>query len=274
MSIKTGISWCDHTWSPWIGCEKVSPGCMHCYVETMVNGRMNRPETWGKRGTRPKTKSWPQVRSWNRAALRAGERRRVFPSLCDVFENRDDDQRAILAEMWDLVAECPGLDFLLLTKRPDHIRQLLPREWGNGWPNVWLGVSVESGEKFCICGHSRRPVSERVEVLAGVPAVVRFVSYEPAIGPPGGIFSAVFDWLIYGAESGQDRRPEGTPEDPKLWAEEVRDTCKKLGIAYWHKQSSGFRSGQGVELKGELIHELPTPRQGPPPRVTGQGRLF
>ena len=116
--------------------------------------------------------------------------------------------------------------------------------------------------------------------MAEIPAAIRFVSYEPAIGSPTGFLDMIrdrfpcveafgtawpIDWIIYGGESGAGRRPEGIPKDPKAWARQIRDFCRNRrvdlgGIDFWHKQSSAFRAGQGVELDGELIHELPTPR--------------
>lgn len=92
--------------------------------------------------------------------------------------------------------------------------------------------------------------------------MVRFVSYEPAIGPPlrlGGAWDEM-DWIIYGGESGARRRPEGEPNDPKSWARTLRGYCSRAGIAYWHKQSSAFRPGQGVELDGAIVQQLPIPR--------------
>ena len=460
MSETTGISWADHTWNPWLGCAKVSPGCKNCYAQTWLTGKMGRAETWGKTGTRNRTTTWPQVRAWNRKAAADGVRRRVFPSLQDFFEARDAAQLEVMEDAFELIRECPALDFLILTKRPGNIAGCLPEDWGpDGWPNVWLGVSVESGEDSCICGASGRPVRERMEVLSQVPAVVRFVSYEPAIGPldirpmlgydpvheknekrrgclrcgyqwrapdrrsgtgmedglsakgsreihlstdlredaksgeddspglpsgqgharrrevsgrssppgmaslpgrdsgrvddqpqerrperqpagklggddllreheaqddawelqpvrgeeppmppkrcprcgnadtaivrgesyltRGGVWSELrtrlgdlsespplLDLLIYGGESGAGRRPEGSPGDEKRWARKVRDECRSAGIAFWHKQSACFKPGQGVELDGEIIQELPTPRRADPLPAKGQGLLF
>jgi protein gp37 len=279
MGENTGISWCHHTFNPWIGCAKISPGCNNCYAEEWITNRMGRGEAWGKNGTRAQTKTWPDVRRWNRQAEADGVRRRVFPSLCDPFECRDAAQMSILDDMWGLIAECPDLDFLLLTKRAGNIRGSLPEDWGPaGWANVWLGVSVESGEDSCVCGVSRRPVRDRVRVLSGVPAVVRFVSYEPAIGPPGQLLSGVDrlenppDMWIYGGESGGQRRPEGIAGDSKAWARQLRRFCKVRKVAFWHKQSKAFRPGQGVELDGEIIQQLPAPRPGSP--LPGQRPLF
>lgn len=272
MAESTGISWADHTFNPWLGCAKVSPGCRFCYAETLITVRMGRLDAWGKAGTRTRTKTWDSVHRWNRQAEDEGVRRRVFPSLCDPFECRDNPQMEILDDMFDLIAECPALDFLLLTKRPGNILGALPESWGQGWPNVWLGVSVESGEESCVCAVSRRPVWERLEVLSGVPAVVRFVSYEPAIGSPriADVRWDLADWVIYGAESGAGRRPEGVPGEGKLWARQMRGFCHRNGVAFWHKQSSSFRPGQGAELDGQMIQELPTPRRGTPAVLPGQ----
>jgi len=97
---------------------------------------------------------------------------------------------------------------------------------------VWLGASIEDMR-----------VAERAAILAAVPARVRFVSYEPALGPLDDMPLTGIDWVIYGGESGPRRRPED-----KAWARSMRDRCRAAGIAFWHKQSAHRRPGRGVAL--------------------------
>jgi protein gp37 len=197
----TGISWADATFNPWVGCEKVSPGCARCYAETLVTGRMGRAGTWGADGTRERTSpaNWRKPLAWNAAAEKTGIRRRVFcASLADVFEPRPelDPWRA---DLFDLIARTPALDWLVLTKRPEVARDWL-RAWyetpiaatagypGDGplfryegdddvvprWgclPNLWMGVSIENARH-----------TYRADVLREIPAAVRFISAEPLLG--------------------------------------------------------------------------------------------
>jgi protein gp37 len=109
---NSSIAWTDHTYSPWIGCTKVSPGCDHCYAEAEWDTRRHRV-AWGPHGERSRTKTAKDVLAWNRKAKAAGIRHRVFcASLSDVFDNQvPTDWRA---DLWALIAACPDLDFLLL----------------------------------------------------------------------------------------------------------------------------------------------------------------
>jgi protein gp37 len=202
---------------------------------------------WGPEAARQVTKGpWRDVVRWDTAARADGIRRRVFcGSLCDVFESHPTAD-ATRPRVWETIRACSGLDWLLLTKRPERIADHLPPDWRGGWPHVWLGTTVEDMR-----------VAPRVDVLRSVPAAVRFVSYEPALGPLDDLDLRGIDWLIYGGESGPGRRP-----DRRVWARSMRDRCRSCGVAYWHKQESGPRMGQGEALDGEIIHELPRGRMG------------
>lgn len=247
MSEQTIIAWTSHTFNPWMGCEKVSAGCANCYALTLTKNRMGL-DLWGppKTTTRQVTKSpWQNVLKWNREAIAAGERRRVFcASLCDVFEDHPI-ANATRPRLWNLIRECTGLDWQLLTKRPHRIVDNLPEDWGpDGWPHVWLGTSVEDMR-----------VAERVDHLRDIPAVVRFISYEPAIGPLDDLDISGIDWIIYGGESGPGHRPED-----KDWARVMHAKCSENGTAFFHKQSAGWRTELGIELDGKIVREYPTPR--------------
>lgn len=174
MGESTGISWTDHTFNPWWGCQRVSPGCEHCYAEKLAVTR-RKLDVWGP----PKTTERKRIASgmkdlpkWNAAAKRDGVRRRVFcASMADVFE--DAPQVALWrAEALDLLAQCEGLDVQLLTKRPQNIRAMVPPSWLESWPaHVWVGTTVED----------QRRANERIPHLLAVPAAVRFLSCEPLL---------------------------------------------------------------------------------------------
>lgn len=236
-----------------MGCTKVSAGCTHCYAETLTKNRMGLA-LWGDKAARQVTKQpWVNVRQWERAAanghdgiLGAGQPSLVFlGSLMDWAENRPDlvEPRG---RMWDLIRACPHLHFQMLTKRPENIRGMLPADWGaTGWPNVWLGTSIEDMR-----------VAARADRLRDVPAVVRFISYEPALGSLNGLDLAGIDWVIYGGESGSGFRSED-----KQWARDMHAKCSAAGVAFFHKQSSGYRTEMGIELDGKIVREFPRPRK-------------
>lgn len=172
MGKDTGIPWTDHTFNMTWGCTKISLGCANCYADVWA-------ARWGLDlwGANPRRlfgpKHWAEPLKWQAAAKRDGVRRRVFTSsMADVFE----DHPAIDAErpkLWDLIRKTPDLDWQLLTKRANRIAANLPDDWGDGWPNVWLGVSVEN----------QATADERIPHLLKIPAAVRFLSVEPLLGP-------------------------------------------------------------------------------------------
>lgn len=224
-----------------MGCTRVSEGCRNCYAATLTKNRMGL-DLWGDRAPRQVTKApWKNVRQWNAAAAKSGKMKKVFlGSLMDWAEDRQD-----LVEprerMWGVIRESRNLIFQMLTKRPENINRLLPSDWGNGWDNVWLGCTIEDNR-----------VAHRAAPLIENPAIVHFVSYEPAIGPLDELDLTDIEWVIYGGESGPGYRPED-----KQWARNMRDRCRDRGIAFFHKQSAGHRTELGIELDGDIVREYP-----------------
>ena len=261
MGRKTGIGWCDFSFNFWNGCNKISPGCKHCYAEE-IDRRFRGGDHWGADAPRQffDDEHWKEPRRWDRAAEKAGQRRRVFGgSTMDFFEDRPDlvpwRERA-----WDLIRDTPHLDWLLVTKRPENIPAMLPRghgrlasgvrlPWSMGaWPNVWIGVTCEDQEH----AELRIPLLFAVEPRP----VVLFASYEPALGPinwnrlhveGGRHFSALhyqrdsnfyssdnkLDWIIVGCESGRKARPYHAS-----WFRQTRDQCIEAETALFVKQAT------------------------------------
>ena len=267
------IEWTDHTFNPWIGCQHVSPGCDHCYAETQNAFRKWNGGTWGPHAPRERTAdvTWKKPIKWNAEAREFrrehGHRPRVFcASLADVFDNKaPSDWRQ---DLFALIRECRRLDWLMLTKRPQNIVKMLPADWGDGYRNVWLGVTAEDQAHF----------DQRWKILQNVPARIKFISYEPALGPlrlPK--HGPLPDWLISGGESGGGARPL----DPQ-WIRDIIKDCRRRGGAPFHKQWGTYKSNplvveQGMTIEaakccdpdtiakggglvdGELVHEYPLP---------------
>jgi protein gp37 len=169
---------------------------------------------------------WATPLRWNREAEYAGVRRRVFcSSMCDVF-----DPHPTVAEqrerLWPLIRATPDLDWLILTKRPenaagvpysDYFPSMLPDNWGpQGYPNVWLGVSIENNDYVF-----------RANLLREIPAVVRFVNYGPALGPLDQLDLTGIDWVIYEGESGP-----GFRDHDLAWPRDMRRRCAEAGKAF------------------------------------------
>jgi protein gp37 len=244
MVENTKIEWCDHTFNPWMGCQHVSPGCDHCYTETMMDQRYGKVQ-WGPHGQRIRTSedNWKKPLHWNAKAhafARAqGHQPRVFcASLADVFDNQAP--KGSRDDLFRLIRTTLDLDWLLLTKRPQNIERMLPNDWGNGYPNTWLGITAEDDERY----RMRWPIVSRV------PAVIRFVSYEPAIAPLGSVdldnVDVLPDWIICGGESGPDAR-----RMKPAWARALRDECADLDIAFFMKQIGSNHDGWPTNIRGK-----------------------
>lgn len=237
----TIIAWTDHTFNAWMGCKKISEGCRNCYAATLTKNRMGL-DLWGAKKRRQITVTpWKNVMKWQREAKAEGIYRKVFVgSLMDWAEDRDD-----LLEprdrLWDIIRKCDHLVFQLLTKRPQNIGKFLPSNWGDGYPNVWLGTTIEDNR-----------VADRAGWLVSNPAAIHFVSYEPAIGPLDELDLTHIEWVIYGGESGPGYRLEN-----KQWARDMHKRCLEAGVAFFHKQSAGHRTELGIELDGKIVREYP-----------------
>lgn len=241
MGLDTAIAWTDHTFNLAWGCEKVSPGCKNCYADTL-SGRKGF-DVWGPNRERRTfgDNYWHQPVKWNRAAEAAGERRRVFcSSMTDVMLDDPTLARERL-KLWPLIRSTPWLDWLLLTKRPENYARFLPPDWGGGYPNVWIGTSIESNEYV-----------GRADFIREVPATVRFISYEPALGPLDDLNLAGLHWIIYGGESGPGYRGHDVQ-----WARDIRARCEAAGVAFFYKQSPAPRTEMHITLDGEIVRSYP-----------------
>ena len=257
MGDTTKIEWTDHTFSPWLGCTRVSAGCTHCYAEALTT--RYKWAKWGPGQTRKRTSAanWKKPLSWNRKAEREGVRRRVFcASLCDVFDH--EAPAGARADLWDLIRKCPALDWQLLTKRPENIAQYLPPDWGHcGWENVWLGTTTEDQAAY----------DKRWPILSDVPAEIRFISYEPAIGPlTTDSCTTAPNWVIIGGESGNGARTM----NPQ-WARHLAAECGFLSIPVFHKQWGTYRSNPLVFEQGK--NRVAAEYLDPPSNGKGGGLL-
>ncbi len=243
MSKDSRIEWTHHTFNPWWGCTKVSPGCKHCYAETWA--RRLGQEVWGPQAQRRELTSsyWKQPTAWNAEAARAGKRARVFcASMADVFEDRRDlDARR--EKLWTIIEQTPHLDWLLLTKRPQNVSRLAP--WRKCWPeNIWLGATAEN----------QKWLDKRMPALTALDARILFLSCEPMLGPLDlskwiegarrGEHRGIH-WVIGGGESGHHARPMH-PE----WLVSLRDQCVTAGINFHFKQWGNWRPVSARQVNG------------------------
>lgn len=256
MAENSKIEWCDHTASPWHGCSKVSAGCDNCYAAAMSGRNPGVLGVWGDDGVRVKSKSFvSNLRLWNKQAAKDGRNVKVFPSLCDPFEDRPE-LIPWREEMFQVVDECPNVILLLLTKRPENIRKMWP---SIGWPesgvpgtlgrhlrleNVWLLTSVENQEQAdkriyellkCrdlspVLGLSCEPLLGPVDLTVGVKDYINGLNVYSKPTLPKNYLDEL-DWIIVGGESG----PNARPIHPD-WARSLRDQCRTASVPFFFKQ--------------------------------------
>ncbi|MBL8471386.1 MAG: phage Gp37/Gp68 family protein [Rhodocyclaceae bacterium] len=280
MGADTRIEWCDHTFNPWYGCQRVSPGCDHCYAEGWAkrSGLVH----WGPAAERRRSSPayWRQPLRWNEAAKRAGVRARVFcASLADVFDRAVPP--AWRADLFALIAMTPHLDWLVLTKRIGNAAEMIAAArlcegedvfYHDPIRNIWLGATVVN----------QAEADRDIPKLLATPAAKRFLSIEPMLGPveldriqvqtfpmAAGYIDALrghrflesaytgggrpladdppdmptLNWVICGGESGRGARPMH-PD----WVRSLRDQCARSSVPFLFKQWGEWTDGQNVDV--------------------------
>jgi protein gp37 len=261
---NTRIAWAHNTQNFFVGCDQIAPECAHCYINRELR-KQTEPTTGEKRKSwgevyRTKT-TWSNPAKWQKQCAAEGVCRRVFTnSLSDFFHVKGDPWRA---EAWDVIRATPNLVWLILTKRPELILSRLPADWGDGYPNVWLGVSTACNMTL-----------NKMESLRKIPAALRFVSCEPLLEDIASRIDLTgFQWVIAGGESGTgpeylwdptaDWKKElytGGRRTMKLeWAAALRDKAHAQNALFFFKQITAARSEQGIDALGQIYHEMPDP---------------
>lgn len=247
MAQMSKIEWTDVTWNPVAGCTIASPGCTNCYAMRMA-ARLSAMGTQKYSGLTRKSGGrhvWTGRVTLDAKSLVAPYRwrkpRKVFVnSMSDLFHPSVPDE--FIARVWTVMAETPQHTYQVLTKRPERMRDLLSKAEFSTLPNVWIGTSIEDAA-----------VLERLEALKSAPGMVRFVSFEPLIGPVGNVDLSGIDWAIVGGESGPRSRPMHL-----AWVQQIEDRCRAYGTAFFFKQWGGKnKKAAGRLLKGRTFDEMP-----------------
>lgn len=230
MAKNTEISWCDDSFNCWIGCRKISSGCDFCYAEK-VDRRFG-GNHWEGEYKRMADSNWKQPIAWNKKAEKSGKRRKVFcGSMCDWADSRGPESER--ERLWELIRKTPMLDWLMLTKRANNITKYLPEDWGNGYDNVWIGVTVED-RKFGL---------PRIDILRNIPAKIHFLSAEPLLEDLGLINLDGIDWVIAGGESGPGARIM-----KEEWVKYLQWHCQMQNTSFLFKQW-GRNDNDGADKK-------------------------
>jgi protein gp37 len=258
MAKQSSIEWTKSTWNPWVGCTRISPACDNCYAAEW-DRRFHQGRHWGSGAPRkPQGHHADNVRTWNSLApdTEFAGRKGFWPvfveSMGDFFDN--EVPAGWRRDAWNVMRNCRNLTFILVTKRIGNVPAMLPDGWGEGWPHVWLLITVCNQEE----------ADRDVPKLLRTPAHVRGLSLEPLLGPVSligrdprkdggrmdflrGIDTGVcanlpgkLDWIIVGGESGSKARLM-----PVDWVRQVRDQCEATETAFFFKQWSSADCGKG-----------------------------
>ena len=235
MGTETAISWCDHTFNPWIGCTKITDGknpsaCDHCYAASLAK-RWGWVE-WGAGKPRKRTSpaNWRKPHLWNKTAKVKGKRARVFCASLADWADAEIDPIWVHQLFTGVIRQTPDLEWLLLSKRHARVLPLLEKH-AQDLPNIRVGFTVEDDRNAKI----RLPYLREISV-AGWPT---FVSYEPAVGAvEWEPWMDCIDWLIAGGESGAGYRKPDVE-----WFRDARDACRRHSVPFHFKQWGGMQDG-------------------------------
>ena len=234
MATNSHIEWTEATWNPVTGCDKVSPGCAHCYAERMAK----RLQAMGQRNYANGFELTLQEHMLE-LPLKWKRSKRIFVnSMSDMFHI--DVPVEFIQRAFDVMRRANQHQYQVLTKRSERLLSLDSQlDWQ---PHIWMGVSVEN-----------RRFLHRIDHLRQTHAHVKFLSIEPLLGPLGNLDLRNIDWVIVGGESG----PHARPMDPS-WVGDIRDQCEDAGVAFFFKQWGGvFKKKTGRELDGRTWDQMP-----------------
>lgn len=249
MAGQSDIEWTDATWNPISGCLMVSPGCTNCYAMRMAArlqamGHPSYGNMTRKSGGRP---VWTGRIQLNEAALdvplRWRQPRRIFVnSMSDLFQ--DGVPSEFIARVWATMERAKWHSFQVLTKRPDNMKRVINELGLRAFPNIWLGTSVENKDYV-----------DRISVLQSIPAQVRFISFEPLLGPVGMPNLKGIHWAIVGGESGPSSRPMDAS-----WVSSIHESCERFGAIFFFKQWGGTNKKKAGRLfAGRTWDDYPVP---------------
>lgn len=247
MAGLSDIEWTDATWNPVAGCRVLSAGCTNCYAMRMA-ARLQAMEHPSYLGTTRKSGNrhvWTGktilIEQSLDVPLRWKKPRLVFVnSMSDLFQ--DAIPFEFVDRVWNTMEKAKSHTFQILTKQPERMLKFLELRGTEPLANVWLGASVEDNR-----------VKSRIHQLGKCDAAVRFISFEPLIGPIGAVDLSKIHWAIVGGESG----PNARPLDPG-WVDQIFRQCDVQDVRFFFKQWGGVNKKRtGREFKGRTWNEMP-----------------
>ena len=244
MSTVSKIEWTEQTWNPTTGCTKVSPGCKHCYAETMAK----RLQAMGANGYQNGFKLSMLPERLNEPLKRRKPTIYFVNSMSDLFH--ENIPFVFLDQVFDIIRRTPQHTYQILTKRAKRMSRYFAKQTRAVPTNAWLGVSVEN-KKYGL---------PRIDELRKVDAHIRFLSIEPLLEDLGWLDLTDIHWAIVGGESG----PKARPMKPE-WVEVIKEQCIEQDVAFFFKQWGGWgadgkrraKKVNGRKLAGRTWDEMP-----------------
>lgn len=234
MGINSSIEWTESTWNPITGCDKISPGCKHCYAERMAH----RLKAMGQPNY---VNGFDLTLHENAldAPLRWKKPQTIFVnSMSDLFHK--DVPTEFILKVFEVMTKATWHHFQILTKRSDRLLELSPKL--NWRPHIWMGVSVENDS-----------YTFRIDHLRNTGAHIKFLSLEPLLGPIPSLRLNGIDWVIVGGESGPGARVL-----QKSWVIDIRNQCRSAKVPFFFKQWGGVNKKRaGRILDGKTWDEMP-----------------
>jgi len=233
LADKTRIEWTEATWNPIRGCSKVSPGCLNCYAEKFA-------ERWRGIPGHPYEQGFDIriVPDKLELPLRWKKPRLILVnSMSDLFH--EDISLDYIKQVFSTMNNADHHIFQVLTKRDERLNKIYSRvTWSS---NIWIGVSIENQDYV-----------QRIEALRNIPSEVKFISFEPLLGPIEIDLTGI-NWVIVGGESGPNARPI-----KQEWVCSIRDKCLESSVPFFFKQWGGKRKHlTGRILEGKTWNEMP-----------------
>lgn len=201
-------------WNPWHGCIKCSEGCQHCYMYFL--DRMRDRDGSEIYRTKSGFKYPLQKYRDGRYKIQSGELVRVCMTS-DFFLEEADAWRD---EAWDIMRMRPDVKFFLLTKRPQRVKDCLPKDWGDGWDNIFFNVTCEN----------QRRADERIPILLELPFRHKGIMCAPYIGPVS-IAKYLGDGQIEQVICGGENYDGARPCDFE-WVKSLREECVAHNITF------------------------------------------
>ncbi|MBN2000106.1 phage Gp37/Gp68 family protein [candidate division KSB1 bacterium] len=234
MPSRTKIEWTETTWNPVTGCTKISSGCKYCYAERMAR----RLKAMGQERYRNGFDVTLHYDSLQQPSKWVKPRIIFVNSMSDLFH--EDIPFEFISKIFHTMEQCPQHIFQILTKRTSRLTTLASKLY---WPeNVWMGVSIEN-----------EATVYRLNDLQQVPSFIRFISFEPLLGPLENLILEGIHWVIVGGESGPGARPMRID-----WVESILNQCDQQQVEFFFKQWGGVQKKKnGRFLHGKIYNNLP-----------------